>query len=425
MRECATTSAHGEGALQGSGGKIPAMLEIRPLTSDDVDAAADLTARIHAGEGEYDGMVAMMKAAMTHCPYMPPELCLGGFLDGRLIAKWQALDFKTRIGRTIVRIAGIQGVVAEPDENHKGYPLQIAAQGLPLLDPEGFDIALGFAQRGAFYRRIGAVPVMADYELTLDARRLPPLRSDPFHVWTEAELPRFMELYAEANKHRSGSMVRTVEMWPWMMRRPDEVHISDDGYIGIRRHSDQIEIREVSGVTDDFHEVALAKLAAIAKDAGHRLVHGAVPADHPLTLAAIPYGAKITTAYTKKSGCLALPLSPLRLMSRLQDEFEDRLQASRFHDDRIDLVLRCVGGETRLSLNTGGSHTRKIEFSLSPAAAMQLAFGYRPLRGVVLEERRRAEKEGLAPASLDEQDLLILETLFPQGHPFMWYTDRY
>jgi hypothetical protein len=401
------------------------MFEIRLLTSDDVHAAADLTARIFAAEAEYDGMLAMMKAAMTDCPYMPPELCFGGFLDGRLIAKWQVLDFKTRIGRTTVRMAGIQGVVAEPDENHKGYPRQIATQALPMLGPMGFDIALGFAQRGALYRRIGAVPVMADYELTLDVRRLPPLRNDPFHVWTEAELPRYMELYAEANKHRSGSMVRTAEMWPWMMRRPDEVHICDDGYIGIRRHADRIEIREISGLGDAFHEIALAKLAAIAKDAGHQLVHGAVPADHPLTLAAIPYGAKITTAYTKKSGCLALPISPLRLLSRLESEFEDRLQASRFHDEQIELVLRCVGGESRLSLNPAGRQTRKIEFSLSPAAAMQLAFGYRPLRGVVLEERRRAEKEGFAPTSLDERDLLVLETLFPHGHPFMWYTDRY
>ena len=369
------------------------MLTIRTLTRDDADAAADLTARIFSKEGEYPGMFEILRAAYLHCPFMPPELCFAGFVDDRLVAKWQILDFVTRVGRTEVKLAGIQALVAEPDENFKGYPREVAAVAAAALAEAGFDFALGFAQRGAFYRRIGAVPLQAEYELELDARQIPVLRDDPFHEWSEDELPQMFDHYNRANADRSGSLVRTPELWPWMVRKAPVIYICDQGYIGVRYYHDRLEIREVAGQGEAFHQAALGKLAELALASGQRRINGAVPADHPLVSAAIPHGAKITADYTKKSGCLALPLAPLRLLTRVRGELQERLRRSRFQGHSVELLVRIGDQQAKLSLDgeTGGapaSGRPRHEIELEPlprhraAARLRLSIGdQRTLRG--------------------------------------------
>jgi hypothetical protein len=407
-------------------------MRLRTLTREDADAAADLTARIFSKEGEYESMFSILRLAYLECPFMPPELCFAGEVDGRLVAKWQILDFMTRIGRTEIKLAGIQAVVAEPDENHKGYPRKVAEYTIRALDALGFDLALGFAQRGAFYRRIGAVPLQAEYELELNAQQIPKLRDDPFHEWTEAELPQLIDHYNRANANRSGSLIRTEGHWPWMVRKAPVIYMCDDGYIGVRYYHDRLEIREVAGRGEAFHQAALGKLAQLALAAGQRKINGAVPADHPLALAAIPHGAKITADYTKKSGCIALPFSPLRMLAKIRPELEDRLGRSRFFEHRIELIVRCGGQEETFALaspgaasSSGEAPNHKVELDVSPGGALQLAFGYRPVRSVVHEDRERAAAHGVATSPLDDTSLEILDVLFPQGHPFMWQPDRY
>ena len=84
------------------------MLTIRRMTHDDIDAAADLTARVFADDAEEQrGMNALMRAAYQSCPFIPPELCWIGVEDERLVVKWQLLDFQVRIAGAVIPIAGI------------------------------------------------------------------------------------------------------------------------------------------------------------------------------------------------------------------------------------------------------------------------------------------------------------------------------
>ncbi len=401
------------------------MTIVRALRRDEVDGVADLTARVFAKDGDYDAIFQMTKAAYLHCPFMPPELCWVAEVDGRIVAKWQVLDFRIRVGNTAVRMGGIQAVVAEPDENHKGYPGTIAAQGLSEAAGMGFDVVLGFAQRGALYRRLGAVPIMAEYELVLDARQIAPLRDDPFHEWSEAELPELIDHYNQSNEGRSGSLIRTPEHWPWMVRKAPIIHISQEGYIGVRHGPDELEIRELAGRSSAFYDAALRKLGALARAAGVRKIRGAVPVDHPFALMSIAYGSRMRTIYTKRAGCLALPLAPLRLLERIRGELDERLRNSRYFETRLELGVRCAGCESSTILNPAGSRQQKIDVSLSPGGLLQLAFGYRPVRAVLLDKSERAAETGGAAPPPDDAALALLETIFPHGHPFMWQTDRY
>ena len=144
------------------------MAIVRKLRSDETDAVADLTARVFGKPHEYAGMFQMMQNAYANCPFIPTDLCWVAEAGGRIVAKWQILDFEMRIAGTPIRMGGIQAVAAEPDENHKGYAKEVALAALPEIRELDFDLVLGFAQRGAFYRRLGAVVVAANYEIELD-----------------------------------------------------------------------------------------------------------------------------------------------------------------------------------------------------------------------------------------------------------------
>jgi hypothetical protein len=397
------------------------MLVVRNnITPDEFDAVSDLTARVFASEAEYDGMFQITRAALQSCPFMPPELCFVGEAEGRLVAKWQVLDFRMRIAGVEVKMGGVQGVVAEPDENHKGYPKQIALAALPIVRDLDYDIVLGYAQRGAFYRRIGAVPLHAEYEVELDTQLIPRLDDDPYHDFDEAtELPELMRLYNARNEDRSASLIRSESLWPWMVRKPPIVFMGETGYIGLRDGGDRLEIREVHAASAAECDVALRKIGSVARALGHRRIVGRIPADHGLVRTAITHGARVTTTYSKKSGALALCLAPVRLIERIAGRLETRLHESAFADTQVELTLRSGLDAGHLTLNSGGGKKQDVSLSISPGGAAQLAVGYRSVDDILHEEA------DASTPSLDARQLKLLDTLFPTGHPYMWATDRY
>ncbi len=406
------------------------MVNIRTLRDDEFDAAAALTARIFGNDEDREEMFAMMRSALVDCPFMQPEHCWIAEIDGRLVAKWQVLDFSIRIGQTPIRMGGIQAVAAEPDENHKGYPRMIAMHALPEIAAQGFDVLLGYAQRGAFYRRIGAMPVMAEYGFELEARQIPRLHEgeDPFRVFdVERDLAEMMDHYNRGNHDRTGTMIRTVDHWPWMVRRPPLTYICDEGYIGVRWRDEEgaLEVRELAGNGPAFYERAVRKLGTLAKDRGYRTICGAVPADHPFVAAAIPYGLRIESRYTRKSGCLAMVLEPLRLLAKLQAEFERRLAASRYFDTQVHMGVRCDGREARFLLNGEGERKQKLDVTLTRAAIAQLVFGYRSAQSILFELASGGDDDPGVPPRPSPEDIELLDVLFPKGHPFMWQPDRY
>jgi predicted acetyltransferase len=399
-----------------------AMTIVRTISEDEIDAVADLTARIFGDPEEYDAMFRLMAAAYRTCPFMPPRTCWVAEVDGRLVAKLQLLDFRMRIGGSEIMMAGMMALAAEPDENHKGYAKDLILQAIPGAIELGYDMGLGFAQRGTFYRKIGAFPAMPEYEIEIDVRTVPRLKNDTFHPWQESELPALIDHYNRANEGRTGTLVRIEAHWPWMVRKAELIHICDGGYIGLRQHADQLEIREVGGTGEAFHHAALCKIADLARAAGIRKITGAVPPDHPLIEAAFPYGVKINTEYTKKSGCFGLVLAPIRLLENLRDEFEARLWASKSVGTCLDLTVSCNGESTRLSLDPNASSLCKLQLELSTQAILHLVMGYRPVRSVLFDEGFGRSDEKPLP---DAEEIRLLETIWPQGHPFMWHTDRY
>jgi GNAT superfamily N-acetyltransferase len=385
------------------------------MTERDVDAVADLTARVLGGS-DREEIRALARAAYLHCPFMRPELCWVAEEEGRIVLKGQLLDLEVRVAGVPVRVGGLQGVVAEPAYRGRGYPLRVYAEALPQALAHGFDLFLGFAQRGAlFQRHAGGAPVMPDYELALDAAHVPPLGEDRFWPMGDGELDAMLEHYARANESRTGSLVRSAALWPWLVRRPPRVLLHPEGYLGWRAAEDAIEVRELGGASEAFYEEALRKLAALARERGLRRVRGHVPPDDPLVGRAARYGCEERVEYPRRAGCLARIARLRPLMQKLAPALEARLAASRLAGSRVHLALACEGENWGASLGPAGAEERKLDLALPVAALTQLLFGYLPARQVLFEH-------GVA---VDANALELLDLLFPRGWPFMWHGDRF
>lgn len=396
------------------------MTQVRSIDPDDIPAVAELTARVFGDEASFEGYRAITLAALRDCPFMKPEHCWVAEDNGRIVAKWQGLDLRTRIGRAELRTAGIQAVVSDPADRGKGYPQLIVRELLQRGVQLDFDLFLGFAQRGAFYHRLGAVASMPEYWWRVIASRVPKLTRDPFTPFQDSDVPSLLRHYDAHSASRPGSMVRSESYWPWMVRKPEHILMHPDGYCGYRvlhegKDSDRVELREIAGHGEAFHAAALSKLAAIARDKGIKHVAGHVPPDHPIVRMSVLFGAKVDIDYPTRSGAFAMLANFETFAHKLAPELDARWSRSELGSSRLLLELQCGGVTTQLALGPASGPERNAQLALSPTGFLHLSFGYRDPRAVVHQE----------PLTPQPPDAAVLDVLFPLAYAHMWHTDRF
>lgn len=398
-------------------------MQLRRLTRADIDAAADLTARVFGRGDQVRAYYDQVRAASLHCPFMPPELCWGVFDDGgRLLAKWQLVELSMLVLGTPLRTAGAFGIAAEPGLRDADVVRRLLAAGHEEVRALGFDLLIGLAARGSIYQRLGGRPVCAETAWEIDALHVPPpqLRC---RLVPHAEQSRWLvEVYAQANAARSGTLVRSPELIAFLPRRPPLVLATDDGYVGVRETVDGIEVREVAALHPRFFDLALRELSLRARERGLRRVFGDLPADHGLVHASAKYGARLSTEYPRHSGCMAGVIDEQRLLDQLAPALQARLASSRFAGARVTLAIAVAGRHHRVALGAadvraGSVQEIDIDLALHDSGALaQLVFGYLPASALAVAQ---------GAVGLDFERASLLDALFAQPAPFVWYPDRF
>ncbi|HEY2945355.1 MAG TPA: GNAT family N-acetyltransferase [Vicinamibacteria bacterium] len=382
-----------------------------------VETARDIRAVSHFlaasfGRSDYQEVFDLSVRAHEACPLMPRELGWVAEEDGRIVAAWQLQDHTMRIGRARVRMAGAQTLVVGPPEWGRGLPDRLAEVALPKAMAAGFDLVVGFTTLPSYYERFGAVTVMPEYSVAFEPPEPARATRDGFCELAAADIERMLGFYHRSNARRTGTVLRSSRTWPWLYRKPPQMLIEREGYLGLRAGPGLLELSEIGGEGPAFYGRALAKLGALARDCGVRTVSAPLPPDHPFIAHVAGYDARIEVAHRKKSGCMARILNPGSLLARLGPELEARLAASAYADRPVRIVWT---GGAELLLNAGPRPEVRLEIALSLPALAQLVFGYKP--AAALFEEQGLSPEGPGPA--------LLAALFPPGYPYMWKTDRF
>jgi hypothetical protein len=351
---------------------------------------------------------------------MPPTLCWGVEIAGHLVAKWQLLDLSARVGAARLRVAGAHAVAVHHDYDGQNLVVELSQRARAEVEALDFDLMFGFAQRGALYATLGAVPFCADYEWSCDALRLPLGEADAFREFEGRDVPELVRLFNAAQAERPASLLRSVADWPGLLRKPPRIRVGEGGYLGLRDNEDALELREAGFESPRFALRALRELSRLARARGVRRVHGHLPPDHPIVQASIPYGAQVSIRYEKRAGAMAGVLRVASFLRHMQPEFEARWARSACADRELRLTLTIDGAPHEIELSPGGARPKALALSLTPAALLQLVVGYRTPSAVL------AAGEGGDPALLDDRDArACLDALFPPAHPFVSHTDRW
>jgi hypothetical protein len=399
------------------------VVQVRRLGTRDIDAIAELTAHAFGG-ADPESVRALQKAANQLCPFMPADLCWGVEIGGRLVAKWQLIDMTARIGQARFRLAGAHAVAVHRD--HAGQSLigELMQRARREVEGLGFELIVGFAQRGALYTALGGVPFCAEYEWSCDALKLPTAEDCVWRDFQDADLPELVRLYNAAQAGRSGSLVRSAVQWPWLLRKPPRVLMGAGGYLGLRENSESLELREAGFDAPGFAEAALRGLSTLARRKGLRRIHGHLPLDHPIVQASIPYGAELALRYEKRAGAMGGIVHVANFLRRLQPELLARWSRSVFAGRALTLSLAIDGDAHELEFDAGGTRSQAILLSLPASALLQLAMGYRSATAALAS--LAADGSSTANALLGDQVALgMLEVLFPAAHPFISHTDRW
>lgn len=390
------------------------MVLVRTLTPNDIDRAVELTVRAFGGD---DSMRERARLAYRHCPAMPLDLAYGVEADGELVAKWQLLDLRVQLDDVVLPVVGSHALVVDPRFDGQGLVQAMVRAGHEHVAARGYTLMLGLAQRGGIYAAMGGVPVCAEYEWAFDPLSFAPENTHAWRAATDADVPLLVELRNRAEEGRNLSLVRTTELWPWLDRRPNDLFVSEGGYVGVRFSEDAVEVRELGFRDPSFVLAALDLLTNLARERGAKRVFGHFPPDHPLVLVSRPFDASVVVTHSRRAGVMAGIVAVDPFLRALVPVLERRLRAGRSAEMSVELTLALDGREHRVFLRGEGPLAVRAKLSMSGGTLVQLAFGTRGLRALTLSEPHAFEG--------DADALAALETVFTEGHPFLAHTDRF
>ncbi|MBI4551934.1 MAG: GNAT family N-acetyltransferase [Candidatus Latescibacteria bacterium] len=408
--------------------------EIRSARPDDLGRVVDLCAAAFSARDGRDRRADFERRIASD-----PE---GRFVDthvllvnGQIVAALRVYDRPVRIGRCILRCAGVGDVATDPAWQGRGYASHLLSETVKTLRARDFDLAW-LTGRSAFYRRFGWTDCPGD---VLDVTRVVPSRtaSTPYHIApldVARDRERVFDIYDRFNQERTYTVVRSRAYWEWLARyRPlwDPASFvlgayqDGDlvGYLCAERRDEELRLVEAGCLPPDTGGIAalITAASAIAVDEGRARVWGTVPLspDAITRLRNSGVESRVLVGSPAFGNVMIQVLHLGRFLQRLIPELAARLAKTRRHDWRGRVAI-SNDGRNRAVLEIDGQTVRvaeegkaDIDIPLTPSLLVPVLFGHRSFAEV---GRDRA-------VPLPKAISRLLAVLFPRLYPVYWGTD--
>jgi len=367
-------------------------------------------------------------------PFCQRDWCRVIRRDGRIASHICFVPRPMRIGAAVIRAGAIGYVATHPDYGGRGLASQLMNYWTAEATAQGHHLAYihGIPD---FYERFGY-----RHALPADGRD-PPMWIDVANVsaaptsltvrgYRPGDLPALARLYAQDNRQRSGTLVRSVAYWQWLLeglaafgaigaegirvaQRPDGQLV---GYAMIfPADLGRFSLGEIAAQGEEAMTALLNELGRLAREVGHDRLHLRLPLDHPFAAFCVARGAQVV-GYS--DGVYARLLDVTGLFQALGPELEARLARSalrgwtgtlRLETDVGTVTLPFVNG----SLRSGNQPAPLRVVQLPQSWLARLVTGYCDVAAL---HRRR----GIV---LEREDWPLLKALFPRGCSYIWAAD--
>jgi len=342
-------------------------------------------------------------------------------LDGKSVSHLSVVDLRMHVGSAVVRCGGIAGLGTDRNHRNKGYARQVLDDSLIFMKEEGYHLSALFGIPD-FYHKFGYAPGILECEAQLTTRHAE--RAEQRYT-TRDYMPGDAGAIAcifeaEFGEH-TGCVARDPESWRgfrrgtrWSDRCGAFVVLDGDSVIGYACYdldSRRCSLAEVACREAAAYATIVSKAAELAweRRLGHITVHTAP--DDPFLAYCRRYGLEMKTTYTCCGAGMVRVINQDALLNALHSLFSRRVGEAMGGWDG-SLTFTTDLGATTITFGSGGSD---VGIALPQWMLAQLVLGYRSVDDALLGDETRADREALP----------LLRVLFPVGHPYIHWSDRF
>ena len=351
-------------------------------------------------------------------------------IGDQTVSRLTVLDLKMRIGRAVVRMAGVAGVWTHPEHRMRGYARRVIEDALSYMAEEGYDVSLLFGIPD-FYNKFGYASVLPDCRVsiaTADAKRAEPPRGLTIRSLAEADFPEVLAIYETNNYRRTGTVVRDPGRWRGFTKGTDYgakplsfVVESDEGVVGYAVYDDaanRLDVAEVGFKRPEAMPAILRHLAELAESRAVEAINFYAPLDHPFVKFLRRFGCEARVVYPRDRAGMGRIVNLRSLFEKLRPELEHRLRESPPTGFRGTLVFETDIGAVPLrvewrSVSVPSRAARGLPVKMPQHRLFQLVMGFRGVDELMFDPECQIPWEAMP----------VLRALFPEGFPHTWRPD--
>ena len=387
---------------------------------------AELEDTFQCSDAAFGGSLSFFTRIVRHDPWFCMDNARACFVDGKAVSVVQIFHRPIRVGTSAIKMGGLGSVGTHPDHRRKGYSLNVLRDSVRYMRSAGYDISVLYTGSQSHYARAGWV-VYPAYSLRLTLPESPIHPPEGLTIQTcdpDRDLPELMAVYDRFNATRSGTLVRTEAYWrkrPQWRDDPPLFHVTRrNGQLTAYLVGNRWRVLEFGCMPGE--DAALTGLFA-------HLCHQAQTEEakevraEPCPLA---FGRTFETlgcAVHRQEGCsqMARIINLESLLDKLTPVLASRLCASDLPGWEGSVRLRYESDERTLQIGdeeiavVRSTPSPDIDLTLSQEQLLKLLFG-----------NMRAEHIACANnLPLGEDDIALLDALFPRDELFSWRTDGF
>ena len=277
-------------------------MEIRAAKADERDEIVDLISAVFVEK-------CRPRYASQHYDDSSYELdqsrvCV---VDGKIVSYVRVSDRSMYIGEAVVKLGGIGMVVTSEEYRRRGYSSALLRDAIAYMEAHNYDLSLLFTTIQPFYMPLGwASFPQINFELELhDKKTFDPLGWKSRRFDLEKDLTQISQIYAEHNKGRTGTVLRSESLWrdgySQQVGMLPSLVVEKDGQIGAYANlafpdDDQgidaylatyyPNLREVGwrSTAPDSHLALCHAILEAAYERGVESISGRLTRHHPMTL---------------------------------------------------------------------------------------------------------------------------------------------
>ena len=331
-----------------------------------------------------------------------------------------------RIGEARLKMGGLGWVTTIPRHRNKGVASALVQDALEYMARHNYHVSMLFGIPN-FYHRFGFTTTLAEHNAVIETGEAFAAEKKGLRVRQAkpGDISAIQKIHAASDTATTCSLLRSSAHITSQWEQWKGVRVLTNGqgrvvgYFHGVRDADCYAVKEAGVADPSVAGDLLHACARLAGDEALAQIRFHAPPTHALARFLLQYKS------IHEMHILGIPYGMMAFVNlgetleSLIPEWENLLAQSSLRDLRVEATLLVDNDAYRIRANKGAVDVAQAagpnKISLSPSNLAHLVTGYRYPEDILDEKRRMLTPEAR----------ILIETIFPKRHPYVWLLDRF